>query len=169
MFDIPFVHHEETFNVSEFHSRSKIDLPSPQSTPTPELSTVGALPLVPANNSGVSPSQGSIFASKTECIAFSHFRQHYHYPCHSLPQIVLRSDSELHLSRYVARDRGGQCGDTITELRPGARGFIRSPNYPADYPPDVKCTWWLKAKVNCHVTCNKSIDTCNVRTMPGSR
>ena len=27
VFDIPFVHHEETFNVSEFHSRSKIDLP----------------------------------------------------------------------------------------------------------------------------------------------
>ena len=44
-----------------------------------------------------------------------------HDPCHDIShvsrvQIVLRSDSELHLSRYVAQQRGGQCGSTITDL-----------------------------------------------------
>ena len=28
----------------------------------------------------------------------------------------------------------------------GDSGFIRSPNYPSAYPPDIKCVWWLKAK-----------------------
>ena len=57
-------------------------------------------------------------------------------------------DSELHLSRFVSKMRGGQCGTTITDLKVGAKGFITSPNYPSDYPPDEKCTWWLKAKVS---------------------
>ena len=52
VFDIPFVHHEEIVNASEFVSRSKI---APPPTPSPVTrSTVGALPLVPVNNSGVS-------------------------------------------------------------------------------------------------------------------
>merc|ERR1719422_1475445 len=62
--------------------------------------------------------------------------------------VVLRMDSELHLSRFVSKMRGGQCGTTITDLKVGAKGFITSPNYPSDYPPDEKCTWWLKAKDN---------------------
>lgn len=132
VFDIPFVHHEEIVNASEFEFRSKI---APPSTPSPVTrATVSALPLVPVNNSGVS--QAVLVSS-----------------CHLSLQIFLRSDSDLHLSRFVARDRGGQCGETITDLRPGARGFIRSPNYPQDYPPDIKCTWWLKAKVSC-LCCN---------------
>ena len=142
VFGIPFVHDEEAINASALESRSKISVPSPLSTPSPDQAraTVSALPLVPANNSGVSTAS-------------------VHPPIISLSQIFLRSDSDLHLSRFVARDRGGQCGETITDLRPGDRGFIRSPNYPQDYPPDVKCTWWLKAKVSC--VCY-NIVTCHV-------
>ena len=52
VFDIPFVHHEEIVNASEFEFRSKI---APPSTPSPVTrATVSALPLVPVNNSGVS-------------------------------------------------------------------------------------------------------------------
>ena len=56
VFGIPFVHDEETVNAPALESRSKISVPSPLSTPSPDQAraTVSALPLVPANNSGVS-------------------------------------------------------------------------------------------------------------------
>ena len=56
VFGIPFAHDEETVNAPALESRSKISVPSPLSTPSPDQAraTVSALPLVPANNSGVS-------------------------------------------------------------------------------------------------------------------
>ena len=44
----------------------------------------------------------------------------------------------------------------MTDLKVGSRGYIRSPGYPANYPADIKCTWWLKAKQNGRIslTCN---------------
>ena len=92
VFGIPFVHDEETVNASALESRSKISVPSPLSTPSPDQAraTVSALPLVPANNSGVRTAPVHL------SISFS--------------QIFLRSDSDLLLSRFVARDREGQCG-----------------------------------------------------------
>jgi len=42
----------------------------------------------------------------------------------------------------------------------GSKGYIRSPGYPANYPPDVKCTWWLKAKKNGRI----SLTCTDVRT-----
>ena len=54
VFSIPFVHNEEAVNSSAL--QSKIAIPSPLSTPSPNQAraTVSALPLVPGNNSGVS-------------------------------------------------------------------------------------------------------------------
>ena len=54
----------------------------------------------------------------------------------------LLSESELHLSPMS--DRATACGATITDLKVGDTGYIRSPNYPEDYPADIKCVWWLK-------------------------
>jgi len=59
-------------------------------------------------------------------------------------QMELLSESELHLSPMS--DRATACGATITDLKVGDTGYIRSPNYPEDYPADIKCVWWLKAK-----------------------
>ena len=69
-------------------------------------------------------------------------------------EIRLQSESELHLAPET--DRVGGCGATLTDLQVGSRGYIRSPGYPADYPADVKCTWWLKSKGNGRIslTCN---------------
>ena len=71
-----------------------------------------------------------------------------------VPEIRLQSESELHLAPET--DRVGGCGATITDLKVGSKGYIRSPGYPADYPADVKCTWWLKSKGNGRIslTCN---------------
>ena len=72
----------------------------------------------------------------------------------AVPELSLQSESSLHLAPET--DRVGGCGATITDLKVGSRGFIRSPGYPADYPADVKCTWWLKSKGNGRIslTCN---------------
>jgi len=58
--------------------------------------------------------------------------------------ISLLSEADLHLSPMS--DRGTGCGATITDLKVGESGYVRSPNYPGDYPNDIKCVWWLKAK-----------------------
>ena len=41
----------------------------------------------------------------------------------------------------------GTCGQTLVGLAPGHSGVISSPNYPDDYPDDIKCAWWLKTEV----------------------
>merc|ERR1719320_542973 len=61
-----------------------------------------------------------------------------------VPGVTLLRESDLHLSPLS--DRTTACGNTITDLRVGESGYIRSPNYPGDYPPDIKCVWWLKAR-----------------------
>ena len=65
-------------------------------------------------------------------------------------ELRLHEESELHLAPET--DRVGGCGATLTELKVGSKGYIRSPGYPANYPPDVKCTWWLKAKKNGRIS-----------------
>ena len=37
------------------------------------------------------------------------------------------------------------CGNNLLDLKIGESGYIQSPNYPEDYPPNADCTWWLKA------------------------
>ena len=56
--------------------------------------------------------------------------------------MTLLSEADLHLSPMS--DRATACGATITDLKVGETGYVRSPNYPADYPADIKCVWWLK-------------------------
>ena len=65
-------------------------------------------------------------------------------------EVRLHEETELHLAPDT--DRVGGCGATLTELKVGSKGHIRSPGYPSDYPPDVKCTWWLKAKNNGRIS-----------------
>jgi len=58
--------------------------------------------------------------------------------------LELLRDDDIHLA--PVSNRVSSCGATITDLRVGEYGYIRSPNYPGDYPADIKCVWWLKAK-----------------------
>ena len=35
------------------------------------------------------------------------------------------------------------CGVNLSDLKIGDDGFIKPPNYPGNYPPDIQCIWWL--------------------------
>ena len=80
----------------------RLQLPSSQAT-TLAPGLVSAVPLH-RDNAGV---RHRLVTCHDTCHYISHV---------SRVQIVLRSDAELHLSRYVAQQRGGQCGSTITDL-----------------------------------------------------
>ena len=36
------------------------------------------------------------------------------------------------------------CGFQNDTLKVGDNGYLTSPNYPLDYPPNSQCIWWLK-------------------------
>ena len=132
LFDAPFLKSQvEVVNVnaSELNSRDVLKVEK-YSTLSPEQSTVSAEPFH-ANNAGVCMNL-TIYNTKVFIEFFL--------------KIILRDDSDLHLSRFVVKDRNGQCGGSFTDLKVGDKGFIRSPNYPSSYPANKKCSWWLKAK-----------------------
>ena len=139
LFDAPFLKSQvEVVNVnaSELNSRDVLKVEK-YSTLSPEQSTVSAEPLH-ANNAGVGLMSKS-YNLQSENIVFIEF----------FLKIILRDDSDLHLSRFVVKDRNGQCGGSFTDLKVGDKGFIRSPNYPSSYPANKKCSWWLKARDEC--------------------
>lgn len=43
------------------------------------------------------------------------------------------------------------CGQILDQLKAGQQGFIQSPNYPNNYPPNLECTWNLNATNNTKV------------------
>ena len=78
-----------------------------------------------------------------------------HQPVAQESRFSLRSEEDLHLSPLS--DRGVvNCGATISKLKVGTVGYIRSPNYPENYPANIKCVWWLKAvdEGRISMTCN---------------
>jgi hypothetical protein len=57
-------------------------------------------------------------------------------------------DPEVVVPDFVVSKRQtpveGDCGIQLTSLKIGDTGNITSPNYPNNYPPSVKCAWWLQ-------------------------
>jgi hypothetical protein len=51
------------------------------------------------------------------------------------------SDSEYHLA---PTSRTEECGFQLTGLKIGDKGVIQTPGHPKNYPPNIKCIWWLK-------------------------
>merc|ERR1712150_440735 len=38
---------------------------------------------------------------------------------------------------------GPECGFQNKDLNVGDKAVIQTPTYPANYPPDIQCIWWL--------------------------
>jgi len=55
-----------------------------------------------------------------------------------------------------------ECGVNLSNLKLGDEGFIKTPNYPGNYPPDIQCIWWLKSLENTRI----SIQCDQIETQP---
>lgn len=57
----------------------------------------------------------------------------------------------------MASSDGSDCGSVLLNLKRGQSGVLTSPNYPKDYPPNARCTWWLQAEEGEQITveCDK--------------
>ena len=61
------------------------------------------------------------------------------------PIFELVKDEDFHLAPDVDTMRSDEeCGVNLSNLKLGDEGFIKTPNYPGNYPPDIQCIWWLK-------------------------
>ena len=60
------------------------------------------------------------------------------------------------MCRSMAACEGRSCASGRIDARPlegevVRRGFVRSPNWPAEYPADVDCAWTISAEPGRHV------------------
>ena len=70
-------------------------------------------------------------------------------------------DSEFHLApdpeMRATRSTSDSCGFQLANLKPGAKGVVKTPNYPDNYPANVQCIWWMKGveHTRIYVTCDR--------------
>ena len=62
------------------------------------------------------------------------------------PIFELVKDKDYHLAPVARMQQSSQhqCGFSLSNLKPGDEGIIKTPNFPNDYPPNIQCIWWLK-------------------------
>ena len=64
----------------------------------------------------------------------------------SLLPIMLFNNADNPGYKSIGRKSGSgpECGFQNKDLNVGDKAVIQTPNYPANYPSDIQCIWWLR-------------------------